>query len=133
MTFSDRHRSQLKILGILNVTNNSFSDGGAFLAPEAAIAHGQQLTLNGADAIDIGAASSNPKAGAVAPDVEIARLAAVMPALQAKGIAVSVEIAFRVPSAALGAGAGRGYLNDIHGFADPVLYPLWQHPMRSSS
>jgi dihydropteroate synthase type 2 len=70
----------MKILGILNITADSFSDGGKYLAPEAALAHAQALADDGADIIDIGAASSNPDAGAVAPEVEIARLASVISA-----------------------------------------------------
>jgi dihydropteroate synthase type 2 len=112
----------MKILGILNITDDSFSDGGAFLAPTAAILHGEQLMLDGADAVDIGAASSNPKAAAVSPEVEIARLAAVVPVLRTRGIAVSVDsFAPQVERWALAQGVD--YLNDIHGFSDPSLYP----------
>ena len=53
----------MKILGILNVTTDSFSDGGKYLAADAALAHAEAMARDGADIIDIGAASSNPDAG----------------------------------------------------------------------
>lgn len=112
----------MKIFGILNVTADSFSDGGKYLAPEAAIAHALALARDGADIIDVGAASSNPDAGAVAPDVEIARLAAVIPALKAKGFSLSID-SFATPVQRWALEQGVEYLNDIHGFADTALYP----------
>jgi dihydropteroate synthase type 2 len=112
----------MKILGILNITEDSFSDGGKFLAPEAALAQAEKLVADGADAIDVGAASSNPDARPVMVEEEIARLAAVLPVLKAKGIPVSVDsFAPQVQRWALGQGIA--YLNDIHGFPDPALYP----------
>ena len=112
----------MKILGILNVTEDSFSDGGRFLAADAAIGHAEKLMADGADAIDVGAASSHPDAKPVTPEAEIARLAAVLPALKAKGIPVSVDtFAPEVQRWALGQGIE--YLNDIHGFPDIALYP----------
>ncbi|MFN0023163.1 MAG: dihydropteroate synthase, partial [Parvularculaceae bacterium] len=110
------------MFGILNVTPDSFSDGGKFLDPEAAIAHGLKLAALGADAIDLGAAASNPMAKAVPPDVEIARMAPVVAALQAKGIAVSADT-FSTPVQRWALGQGVAYLNDIQGFADPSIYP----------
>lgn len=112
----------MKILGILNVTSDSFSDGGRYLEPGAAIFHAQAMAQSGADIIDIGAASSNPDAQAVARDVEIARLASVIPALREKSLSLSVDsFASEVQRWALGQGVD--YLNDIHGFPDPALYP----------
>jgi dihydropteroate synthase type 2 len=112
----------MKILGILNITEDSFSDGGKFLDPAAALAQAEKLITDGADAIDIGAASSNPDAKPVPPETEIARLAAIIPALKAKGIAVSVDsFAPEVQRWALAQGVA--YLNDIHGFPDAALYP----------
>ena len=112
----------MKILGILNITTDSFSDGGKYLAPEAALAHAQKLTDEGADIIDIGAASSNPDAGAVTPELEIARLASVVPALQAKGLSLSID-SFAPDVQRWALEAGVDYLNDIHGFPDAGLYP----------
>lgn len=110
------------LFGILNVTADSFSDGGRYLDPEAAVAHGRVLAVGGADVIDIGAASSNPDAGRVGPEVEIARLAAVVPALAAAGLSVSVDSYEReVQLWALEQGVA--WLNDIQGFPDAALYP----------
>ena len=116
----------MKILGILNITSDSFSDGDRYLEPGAALFHAQALAQSGADIIDIGAASSNPDAQAVAPEVEIARLAAVVPALKEKGLPLSIDsFATEVQRWALVQGVD--YLNDIHGFPDVSLYPELAH------
>ncbi len=112
----------MKILGILNITEDSFSDGGKFLAPEAAVAHAEKLMADGADAVDVGAASSHPDAKPVSPEIEIARLAAVLLALQAKDIPVSVD-SFSSDVQRWALAQGVAYLNDIHGFPDAALYP----------
>lgn len=112
----------MQILGILNITEDSFSDGGKFLAPEAALAHGLKLMGEGADILDIGAASSNPDAKRIAPATEIARLQSVLPALKEKGIPLSIDSC--EPSVQRWAlEQGVDYLNDIHGFAASSLYP----------
>jgi dihydropteroate synthase type 2 len=112
----------MKILGILNITEDSFSDGGKFLEAGAALAHGEKLLRDGADILDIGAASSNLDAKTVAPETEIARLASVVPALKAKGASISIDsFVPQVQRWALAEGVD--YLNDIHGFAEPSLYP----------
>src|SRR5690349_11367593 len=71
------------VMGVLNVTPDSFPDGGRFLAPTAALSHGRQLMAEGADIIDIGAESTRPYGGAIAvsADEERSRLAAVLPAV----------------------------------------------------
>ena len=112
----------MKILGILNITSDSFSDGGKYLAPEAALTHADALAKDGADIIDIGAASSHPDAKPVAPDAEIARLAAVLPALKEKGLSLSVD-SFSLAVQRWALKQGVAYLNDIHGFPDAALYP----------
>lgn len=112
----------MKILGIVNITEDSFSDGGHYLAPEAAIAHARHLGGDGADVIDLGAASSNPDAKPVSPAVEIARLAPVVEALTREGIAASIDsFAPEVQRWALAQRAQ--YLNDIQGFPDEDMYP----------
>jgi dihydropteroate synthase type 2 len=112
----------MNILGILNITDDSFSDGGKFLSPDAARVHGEAMLHDGADILDIGAASSNPDAKPVALETEIARLASVVPALKAMGASISID-SF-VPEVQRWAIAqGVDYLNDIHGFAEPALYP----------
>jgi len=112
----------MKILGILNITEDSFSDGGKFLATDAALAHGQALLRDGADILDIGAASSNPDSKPVPPDTEIARLGAVVPALKKQGALISID-SFQPQVQRWALAQGADYLNDIHGFADPALYP----------
>jgi len=112
----------MKILGILNITSDSFSDGGRYLEPGAALFHAQAMAQSGAHVIDIGAASSHPDAQAVAPEVEISRLASVIPALKDKGLSLSIDtFAPEVQRWALA--QGTDYLNDIHGFPDTALYP----------
>ncbi len=112
----------MAIFGILNITDDSFSDGGKYLEATAAIAHGRALIADGADVLDIGAASSNPQSKGVPPDVEIARLAPVVAALKADGIKLSIDtFAPDVQRWALAEGVD--YLNDIQGFPDSALYP----------
>lgn len=112
----------ISLFGILNVTADSFSDGGRFLEPAAAIAHGIALAEGGADVIDLGAASSNPDAGVVGAEVEIARLSAVLPALMARGLAVSVD-SFERDVQLWALSQGVPWLNDIQGFPDAATYP----------
>ena len=112
----------MKILGILNITSDSFSDGGKYLEPGAAISHARAMAETGADIIDIGAASSHPDAQAVAPELEIARLAGVIPALKQHGLSLSIDtFAPEVQRWALNQPID--YLNDIHGFPDKAFYP----------
>jgi len=108
------------ILGILNITDDSFFDGGKYLDPDAAIAQARALMAQGADVLDVGAASSNPNSRGVEPEVEVARLAAVLPALE--GMPLSIDT-FSLPVQRWALAQGVGYLNDIEGFADPALYP----------
>lgn len=111
----------MKILGILNITEDSFSDGGKYLEPSAALAHARMLAKD-ADILDIGAASSNPDSAIVAPEIEIARLESVLPILQQEKIALSIDTyTTEVQRWALRQSVG--YLNDIHGFPDETLYP----------
>lgn len=112
----------MQILGILNITADSFSDGGKYLAPQAALTHAADLIEDGADILDIGAASSNPDAQAVTPEVEIARLQPVIPVLKDKGFVLSVD-SFATDVQRWSLAQGVEYLNDIHGFADPGFYP----------
>jgi dihydropteroate synthase type 2 len=111
----------MKILGILNITDDSFSDGGKYLDPQAALAHGRALAKD-ADILDIGAASSNPDSAGVAPQIEIARLQSVVPALQRENIALSID-SFSTPVQRWALAQGVDYLNDIQGFADEAFYP----------
>lgn len=111
------------ILGILNVTRDSFSDGGRFLATDAAIAHARALVKDGAHVVDIGAAASNPNAESVPAEEEIARIAPVLQALKQEGIAASIDTF--APEVQRWAIEQRvEFLNDIHGFPDPGIYSL---------
>jgi dihydropteroate synthase type 2 len=110
----------VQILGILNITEDSFSDGAKYLKPAAAIAHGRELVADGATVLDLGAASSNPESKGVPPEVEIARLTPVVAAL--KGTTLSIDsFAPAVQRWALAQNVA--YINDIQGFPDSSLYP----------
>ena len=110
-----------QVFGIVNVTSDSFSDGGRYLAPDKAIAHARALLAAGADALDIGAAASNPTAEYVPPEEEIARLKPLL----ASGIdrrLVSIDT-FAPETQAWALEQGVGWLNDIQGFPDSAIYP----------
>jgi dihydropteroate synthase type 2 len=110
------------IFGIVNITSDSFSDGGRFLAPDAAIAQARKLMAEGADAIDLGPASSNPDAAPVSSDEEIRRLTPVLAALTADGVPVSID-SFQPETQDWALRQGVAYLNDIRGFPERALYP----------
>jgi dihydropteroate synthase type 2 len=110
-----------KIFGIVNVTTDSFSDGGKYLGAEEATARAEQLLLDGADVIDIGAAASNPEAEPVSSEVEIGRLAPVVQAMKAKGAAISIDT-FAPETQRWAIAQNVDWLNDIQGFADQALY-----------
>jgi dihydropteroate synthase len=103
-------------MGVVNITPDSFSDGGQFLSPEMAIAHGRKLIEEGADILDIGGESSRPGARAVAEDEELQRVLPVLKAM--KDVPVSVDT--RRPSvmrAVLAEGASM--INDIEALTAP--------------
>src|SRR5579885_1239805 len=110
------------IVGIVNITADSFSDGGRFLAPAAAIAHARKLAADGADVIELGAAASNVAAGSVAPLVEIARLEPVVEALAGDEVTLSIDTS-QIETQRFALANGVAYLNDIRGFADDRIYP----------
>ncbi len=110
----------LIIFGIVNITSDSFSDGGRYLAPDAAIAQARKLMAEGADVIDLGPASSNPDAAPVSSDTEIARIAPVLDALKADGIPVSLD-SYQPATQAYALSRGVAYLNDIRGFPDAAF------------
>jgi dihydropteroate synthase type 2 len=103
------------VFGILNVTRDSFSDGGMWLEPWAAIARGRELQAAGADVVDIGAESTHPEAEQVPAAVEIARLLPVVRALQAAGIPVSIDTSKPEVMVAMSQ-LGVAFLNDVTGF-----------------
>lgn len=102
------------ILGVINVTPDSFSDGGDFLDPGKAIAHGEKLVQDGADLLDIGGESTRPGSIPVDVEEEIRRTLPVVKALAARGFTVSIDtVKAAVAKAALKAGAC--VVNDITG------------------
>ncbi len=103
------------IFGIVNVTPDSFSDGGRHLAPEAAIERALQLRADGADVVDLGAESTHPDAEDVDAATEIERLRPVVDALVGRGIAVSIDTNKPAVMAAMTA-RGASWLNDVAGF-----------------
>ena len=110
------------IFGIVNITEDSFSDGGRYLDPAAAIAHARALAAAGADVIDLGAAASNVDANPVSAAEEIARLDPVIAALTADGIPISVDSCLpQVQRFAIARGVA--FLNDIRGFPNASFYP----------
>lgn len=106
------------LVGVLNVTEDSFSDGGRFLSPAAAIAHGERLLDAGAHWLDLGAESSNPAAASVPAEVEIARLEPVVRHFIARGAALSVDTHKAATMRAMIA-LGVTMVNDITALADP--------------
>src|SRR6478672_13047514 len=96
------------VMGVLNVTPDSFSDGGRFLDPSIAIEQAQRMVAAGADVLDIGAESTRPYGGAVPVpiDEEIRRLAPVLPRAAALGVPVSIDtVKAQVAAWALASGA----------------------------
>jgi dihydropteroate synthase type 2 len=112
-----------RIVGIVNITGDSFSDGGRYLDPAAALAHARRLRADGADVIELGPAASHPGSAPVSAAAERRRLAPVLERLAADGIPVSVD-SFLTETLRFAVSAGAVYLNDIHGFGDPGLYPV---------
>lgn len=102
------------VMGVVNVTPDSFSDGGQWLDPELAIAHGQHLIAQGADILDVGGESTRPGAVRVPEDVELARVMPVIGGLVAEGAAISVDT-MRASVAARVLDAGARYINDVSG------------------
>jgi dihydropteroate synthase type 2 len=110
------------LVGIVNITEDSFSDGGRFLDPNAAVAQARRLAAGGADIVELGAAASNVAAKPVSSGEEIRRLEPVIAPLQADGTVISIDT-YRPEVQRFAIGRGVDYLNDIHGFPDPAIYP----------
>jgi len=111
------------IMGVLNVTPDSFSDGGHFLEPAAAIEHARRLAAEGADIIDIGAESTRPYGGMrpVSADEERERLEPILPAAATIGIPVSIDT-MKAAVAAWALEAGASIVNDVWGLQrDPDM------------
>jgi dihydropteroate synthase len=112
------------VMGILNVTPDSFSDGGRFVDVDAAVAHGIEMAQQGAAIIDIGPESTRPGAEAVPVDEQIIRAVPVIEQLSSK-IDIPISIDTRVPQVALAAiEAGASIINDITALADDAMLQL---------
>lgn len=112
---------QPRLMGILNTTPDSFSDGGHHNALEAAVARAQDMASGGADIIDVGGESTRPGATDVEPDEEIARTAPVIAALKKRGIILSLDTR-KSTVARAGMVAGANILNDVSGLRfDPQM------------
>jgi len=112
------------IMGVVNVTPDSFSDGGRFLDPTAAVAHGERLAAEGAHILDVGGESTRPGSAGVPADEELRRVLPVVEGLAATGKAISIDTSkTEVATAALDAGAV--LVNDVTAFrGDPGLAGL---------
>lgn len=103
-----------RLMGILNVTPDSFSDGGRFDRPEAALAHARAMVEAGAEILDIGGESTRPGAAEVGVEEEIARTAPVIRALRQSGVLTPVSIDTRkAPVARAALHAGARFVNDV--------------------
>ena len=110
--------SRPRVMGIVNVTADSFSDGGRFLDPGRAIAHGLSLAAEGADVVDVGGESTRPGAAPVPEEEEAARVIPVVRALAREGVAVSVDT-MKPGVMRQAVDAGCAMVNDVAGFRAP--------------
>ncbi|MGW6496524.1 dihydropteroate synthase [Nonomuraea angiospora] len=109
------------VMGVVNVTPDSFSDGGLWFDEAAAIQHGLELVQEGADLVDVGGESTRPGAARVSLEEELARVVPVIRALHAEGVAVSVDT-MRAEVARAAVEAGARLVNDVSGgLADPEM------------
>ncbi|WP_409497303.1 dihydropteroate synthase [Amycolatopsis sp. cmx-11-12] len=109
------------VMGILNVTPDSFSDGGRYLGIEQALEHAHAMWSRGADLIDVGGESTRPGASRVDADTEISRIMPVIRSLAADGVAMSVDTT-RAEVALAAVEAGASVINDVSGgLADPNM------------
>ncbi|MGH3369541.1 MAG: dihydropteroate synthase, partial [Nocardioidaceae bacterium] len=110
------------VMGVLNVTPDSFSDGGRWLDPQRAIEHGRRLSAEGADLVDVGGESTRPGATRPSAQEEAERVLPVIAALAAEGVLVSVDT-MRAEVAAEAVKAGAVLVNDVSGGrADEAMF-----------
>ncbi|WP_449867081.1 dihydropteroate synthase [Nonomuraea gerenzanensis] len=109
------------VMGVVNVTPDSFSDGGLWFDAATAIEHGFELVREGADIVDVGGESTRPGAARVSMEEELARVVPVIEALSAEGVVVSVDT-MRAEVAKAAVEAGAAIVNDVSGgLADPEM------------
>lgn len=111
------------VMGILNVTPDSFSDGGSYLKPADALTHAFKMLEEGARIIDVGGESTRPGAAPVEPEEEWDRIAPVVETLAREGVCVSVDTR-HAEVAAKAVAAGASIVNDVSGFRDPTMRAL---------
>jgi dihydropteroate synthase len=117
VVLGDRPRT----MGVVNVTPDSFSDGGRFLEPSAAVRHAESLVAEGADVVDVGAESTRPGAAEVSPDAEWKRLEPVLTSLHGR-LSVPISVDTRHAEVARRAvDAGADWVNDVGGLRDPEM------------
>jgi dihydropteroate synthase len=116
--------TRVQVMGVVNVTDDSFSDGGRYLDPVRAVRHGLELAADGATIVDVGGESTRPGAVRIDPQVELARIVPVVKELAAQGLTVSIDTMHAaVARAALENGAR--IVNDVSGGrTDPQMAPL---------
>ncbi|MGH4033248.1 dihydropteroate synthase [Actinomycetota bacterium Odt1-20B] len=111
------------VMGVVNVTPDSFSDGGRWFDTTAAVKHGVDLAAQGADLVDVGGESTRPGATRVDEDEELRRVVPVVRGLAAEGVTVSVDT-MRASVARQALAAGAVLVNDVSGgLADPAMVP----------
>jgi dihydropteroate synthase len=123
VTLPDPRAGRPLVMGVVNVTPDSFSDGGAWFTPEAAVAHGRELVAQGADLLDVGGESTRPGAERPSTAEELRR---VIPVIEALGALVPVSVdTMRAEVAAAALDAGASLVNDVSGgLADPEMPTL---------
>lgn len=113
------------VVGVLNVTPDSFSDGGLFLGTREAVAQALRLAAEGADLLDVGGESTRPGATPVSAEEEISRVLPVLESLAGAGFPLPISIDTRkVEVARRALGAGAAMVNDVQGLCDPALAEL---------
>lgn len=112
------------VMGVVNVTPDSFSDGGRWFDTTAAVKHGLDLVAQGADLVDVGGESTRPGATRVDADEELRRVIPVVRGLASEGVTVSVDT-MRATVAEQSLAAGAALVNDVSGgLADPAMVPV---------
>ncbi|MDH2425859.1 dihydropteroate synthase [Sphaerisporangium sp. TRM90804] len=114
-------KARCLVMGVVNVTPDSFSDGGRWFDPDVAVRHGLDLVEQGADIVDVGGESTRPGAARVSLDEELRRVEPVIRALAQEGVTVSVDT-MRAEVAEAAVAAGAALVNDVSGgLADPAM------------
>lgn len=111
-----------RIVGVVNVTRDSFSDGGLYLDPGKAAEHALRLHEDGADVVELGPASSHPDSERLGPAEEILRLEPVLERLEGRHLELAID-SFEPDTQRWALDRGVAWVNDIRGFPDPSLYP----------